>query len=105
MVSRWLASSHVPLVTAGSWLLAADDKEQPLLMRLKPAERASVLMALLGLVLVGLVLMTVTWLAGRYVRRLAKKPPATTSPLPRDWYRKRLDEDANHSEDEREETP
>jgi hypothetical protein len=96
MVSCWL-------VTARSWLIAADDNEQPLLMRLKPTERASVLMALLGLVLVGLALMTVTWLAGRYVRRLTKKPAAPLSP-PDDWYRKRLDQDTNRSDDERDET-
>ena len=101
MVSCWDVS-HVAARSAGAWLVAADDVEQTLLMRLHPTERASVIMALLGLVLVGLVLMTVTWLAGRYVRRLAKKPAAASSP-PDHWYRKRLNDDTTATDDDRDE--
>lgn len=73
-------------VTIGP-LLAAEEKAQPLLMRLDPQDRAKVIMALLGLVLVGVALVAFALMAGRQVVRIARKSHGPTQPQD-DWYRK-----------------
>jgi hypothetical protein len=76
---------------SADWLLAAEEKQAaPLLMRLDPAVRAKVLMALLGLVLVGLLLVAMAWLGGRHLRRIARKAPTPPVDHRDDWYRKPL---------------
>lgn len=45
---------------------------KPALEQLDPPERAAVLMALLGLVLLGITLVVCTMLAGRWIRRYAR---------------------------------
>jgi hypothetical protein len=70
--------------------LAANERSEPLLMRLEPHERAKVLMALLGLVLVGALLVGLAWLGGRHVLRIARKRPGPTSRHDESWYRKPL---------------
>ena len=79
-------------------LLAATEKQvEPLLVRLDPANRAKVLMAILGLVVLGGVLVAMIWLGARYVRRVAREPLRPTSPRQDDWYRKPLSGD--HSDE------
>lgn len=72
-----------------AWL-AAEKQSEPLLTRLDPATRAKVLMALLGLVLVGLSLVALAWWGGRRVRQVASKPLPPTQPNEDRWYRKPL---------------
>ncbi len=71
-------------------LLAAADRAEPLLMRLDPEQRAKVLMAFVGLVLVGALLIAIVWLGGRHLRRIARNRPRPTSPHDDQWYRKPL---------------
>jgi hypothetical protein len=59
-----------------------------LLERLDPTQRAAVLAALFGLVLVGLALVTFIWLGGRFVRRQNRRNPPQRPPLQSDWDRK-----------------
>jgi hypothetical protein len=47
----------------------------PLLQRLDPVTRTKVLMALLGLVLLGITMVACVMIGGRWVRRLAKHSP------------------------------
>lgn len=77
---------------AQAWqpLLAADEPVPTLLMRLDPQRRAQVLMALLGLVLVGVGLMVLAYLGGRYLRRVIRNPLRATRPREDDWSRKPL---------------
>ena len=56
-------------------LLLAQQAAEPVLERLDPPRRAVVIMALLGLVLVGLFLVTGIMLGGHWVRRLARHRP------------------------------
>jgi hypothetical protein len=53
-------------------LLAVEESAEPLIERLDPPRRAAVLMAILGLVLVGLTLVACVMIGGRWVRRLAR---------------------------------
>ena len=69
---------------------AATTQAEPLLKRLGPETRAKVLMALLGLVLVGLGLVALIWLGGRYMRRVAGQRSRPTDRHEDDWYRKPL---------------
>ena len=57
-------------------LVAVADPAGPVLERLDPPRRAAVVMALLGLVLTGLVLITCVMLGAHWVRRLARHKPA-----------------------------
>jgi hypothetical protein len=82
LVAAW--TSGAPLV------LAAEEKARPLLLRLDPESRAKVLMALLGLVLVGIGLVALTILAGRHVLRIARTSHGPTRRREDDWYRKPL---------------
>lgn len=85
-LSSWVAAAQTHALP----LLAVEQKAEPLLMRLDPPVRAKVLMALLGLVLVGIGLVAITLIAGRHVVRIAR---ASHGPTPRhedDWYRKPL---------------
>jgi hypothetical protein len=70
----------------------------PVLERLDPPRRAAVVMALLGLVLTGLVLVTCVMLGAHWVRRLARHKPNELLPSPeakataeRDRLRKSLE--------------
>jgi hypothetical protein len=79
------------LLLAFAEVAAAPAKQaEPLFERLSPVERAVVLMALLGLLIVGAALIGFVYLGGRRLRQIARKrhPPS----LPRDdeWYRKPL---------------
>ena len=56
------------------YLLAAESAG-PVLERLDPPRRAAVVMALLGLVLIGLLLVTIAMLGAHWVRRLARHNP------------------------------
>ena len=58
-------------------VLAANQPTDPLLERLDPPRRAAVMMALLGLVLVGLLLVTCVMIGARWVRRMARHSPGS----------------------------
>lgn len=60
-------------------LLAADEAAEPLIEQLDPPRRAAVLMSILALVLLGLVLVACTMIAGRWVRRLARERHGPTT--------------------------
>jgi len=98
MVAAWAQLEGVAFLTV--WL-AAEKQAEPLLTRLDPATRAKVLMALLGLVLVGLSLIAFAWLGGRRLRQLASKPLPPTQPHEDRWYRKPLvPPEAEHRDDD-----
>ena len=84
--------------SAGQVLADAEQKTQPLLVRLDPESRAKVLMSLLALVLVGVALVAMVWLGARRLRRIARKPLGPSSPREDEWYRKRLDDTAAEAE-------
>jgi hypothetical protein len=56
-------------------MLLAEDAAKPVLERLDPPRRAAVVMALLGLVLTGLLLVVCVMLGGHWVRRMARHRP------------------------------
>jgi hypothetical protein len=82
------------LLFAGGALLgkpaAAPEKAEPLLMRLDPQTRAKVVMARLGLVLVGVLLVTIIIVAAQSALRLARTTRGPTRRGEDDWYRKPL---------------
>ena len=77
-------------VPPAGWPLAAAEQAETMLMRLDPANRAKVLMALLALVLVGLGLVAFAWIGGRRLRRVIKQPLKPMRRLEDQWYRKPL---------------
>jgi hypothetical protein len=60
-------------------LLAAEEAAEPLIEQLDPPRRAAVLMAILGLVLLGLALVACAMIGGRWVRRLARERQGPTT--------------------------
>lgn len=82
---------------AAAPLAWAEAETQPLLMRLSPQNRAIVLMALLGLVLVGLGLVALAVLGGRHVLREARRTPGPTPRYDDAWARKPLGEPEDDS--------
>lgn len=68
----------------------ASDQTETLLMRLTPENRTVVLMALLGLVLVGAGLITLAVIGGRRVLHEVRKKNRPTPRLEEAWYRKPL---------------
>jgi hypothetical protein len=89
MVSH-LATSIVAAAPLVQGLWAAEEKAQSLLMRLDPQRRATVLLTLLALVLVGVGLVALVILAGRRVLRISR---TSLGPTPRHddaWYKKPL---------------
>jgi hypothetical protein len=80
MVAAWpLLLRRAALLGLLAWFLAADAKQLPW-DRLDPVRRAQVLMALLGLLLLGFLLIMLVLVGGRYARRLARQRPANRSP-------------------------
>jgi hypothetical protein len=66
----------VMVVEAGRALVYAATSVDPVLEQLDPPRRAAVVMALLGLTLVGLFLITSVLVGGHWVRRMARHRPA-----------------------------
>jgi hypothetical protein len=66
-----------PQIDGVGWtiLLASQQAGDAVLERLDPPRRAAVVMALLGLTLVGLFLITFVMVGGHWVRRLARHRP------------------------------
>jgi hypothetical protein len=68
---------------ASSWLactlLAVEESGEALIERLDPPRRAAVLMAILGLVILGLTLVACVMIGGRWVRRLARQRHGRTT--------------------------
>ncbi|TWT88586.1 hypothetical protein Mal64_20700 [Pseudobythopirellula maris] len=65
------------MVTLGATSWAPLAQSQTVLERLDPPTRAAVLMAVIGLVLLGLALVVLTMIGGRWLRRVARDRPAT----------------------------
>ena len=66
---------------------ATGPETQPLLWRLDPVSRAKVLMALLGLILVGLLLLILVRSWARWTRREARRALRPTQPGDDRWYK------------------
>ncbi len=62
-------------VAVSSWLIATQQAGDAVFERLDPPRRAAVVMALLGLTLVGLFLITFIMVGGHWARRLARHRP------------------------------
>ncbi len=60
---------------------------ESLLQRMDPTERAAVLAALIGLVIMGVALVLFVWLGGRFVRRRSMATRGRSGLLPSDWDR------------------
>jgi hypothetical protein len=71
----------VTRVVFDSWLVSAavlaqkSPPRQPVLERLDPPQRAAVIMAIFGLVLLGLLLVAAVMIGGHWVRRMARHRP------------------------------
>jgi hypothetical protein len=61
-----------------------------LIDRLPPVTKARILMALLGIIVLGLTLILMIVLGGRYVRRLSRAQVPSRPHRDDDWYRKPL---------------
>ena len=87
-----MVSEHVrqALLNCQALVAAIDEKAQPLLYRLAPTERARVIMALLGIVLIGLALLALVMVGGRRLRRIARSRPGPARTNDDDWFRKPL---------------
>ncbi len=72
-------------------LLAAEEQQKPLLFRLDGATRAMVLAALAALVILGFLMIALTWLGARMTRRYMgpslKRSKPTTLPSDEEWAR------------------
>jgi hypothetical protein len=60
-------------------VIVAQEPAQPLLERLDPPRRAMVMMAIFGLVILGLALIAAVMMGGRWVRRMARHQPGARS--------------------------
>lgn len=69
--------------------LVTEEAAEPLIERLDPPRRAIVLMALLGLVLTGVVLVACVMIGGRWVRRLSgrgvRRTDVSKGPSDQQW--------------------
>ena len=65
--------------TGSTFLTLADRSTSTGLERLDPETRAIAIMALLGLVLLGVTLVACVMIGGRWVRRLARQSPHSTA--------------------------
>lgn len=63
------------VVISRALMLAVQQSNDPVLERLDPPRRAAVVMALLGLTLIGLFLIIFAMVGGHWVRRLARHRP------------------------------
>ena len=61
-----------------SFLVLAQEAVKPVLERIDPPRRAALIMALLGLTLVGLFLVVLAMVGGHWARRLARQRPSST---------------------------
>ena len=71
-------------------ILAAEDAKQPLILRMDGAMRAKVLAAIAGLIILGFLLIALTWLGARMTRRYMgpKLKPLSSAPARDDeWAR------------------
>lgn len=61
--------------------LAAAEAKRPLIERLDLRSRIAVLSAILGILLVGILMLVMVALAGRFVRRFIRRPPRSLPPI------------------------
>jgi hypothetical protein len=84
----------VPCLT--SWIIAQaaapnnQAKAETLFERLSPVERAVVLMALLGILILGAALVGLVYLGGWHLRRIARKRLPPSASRDEQWYHKPL---------------
>ncbi|WP_254508452.1 hypothetical protein [Anatilimnocola floriformis] len=81
---------------AATVLILAEEAKKPLIMRLDGAMRAKVLAALAGLVILGFLMIALTWLGARMTRRYMgpKLKPLSSAPARDDeWTRPPEEED------------
>jgi hypothetical protein len=90
MVTGVVYASTLASLPLAGWPLAAAEQAETMLMKLDPANRAKVLMALLALVIVGLGLVALAWIGGRRLRRVIKQPLKPMRRFEDQWYRKPL---------------
>jgi hypothetical protein len=64
----------VPVAAVASLAVLPLQAPQPLFLRLKPRDRARVLAALAGLVILGFTLIALAWWGARFTRRYLKRP-------------------------------
>jgi cation transport ATPase len=74
---------NAPAIFATGFLFAQEAAE-PVLERMKPDQRAAVIMALLGLTLIGLFMIIFVMVGGHWVRRLARHRPGQRGRSSRD---------------------
>jgi hypothetical protein len=70
----------VTLFSTARWALAAAEAKRPLIERLDARTRIAMLSALLGILLVGLVMLVMISLGGRFVRRVIRRRPRSVPP-------------------------
>ena len=71
-------------------LLLAEEASKPVIMRLDPGRRATVLAAIAGLIILGFLMIVLTWLGARMTRRYMgpKLKPLSTAPArDEEWTR------------------
>jgi hypothetical protein len=99
MVTRWKQISTIVLLALAfaPQLALADVAPPTTLQRLKGGDRAEVLAALAGLIILGFGLMLLAWLGAKATRRymnreptLLEKPPQQTPIREKDWAEKPL---------------
>jgi hypothetical protein len=81
MVTALLASCSMPV-------LFAADQAKPLLVRLDPQSRASLLAALAGMIVLAFGFMVLAYLGARYVKRIARQRPPPRRRDTSDWDRR-----------------
>jgi hypothetical protein len=79
-----MVNMFAPPAWAAAILLAVEVIEPPL-PQLDPQRRASVILALAGLVILGLGMIALVWLGAQHVRRLARQRPIERSREPSSW--------------------
>ena len=62
-----------------TWFILAQEEIKPVLERIDPPRRAAIIMALLGLTLVGLFLIILAMVGGHWARRLARQRPIASA--------------------------
>jgi len=82
-----ILSPKSAISTSLGWFAAA---EKPLLERLEPQERARVTLLFVGVIILGVLMVTIVWLLGRYWRRQIRKPLPSIRPQGDEWAAKPL---------------
>ncbi|HEY2883353.1 MAG TPA: hypothetical protein VGJ15_12985 [Pirellulales bacterium] len=74
-------------------LLLAVEESDAVLRKLDPQRRAGVILALAGLVVLGVGMITLVWLGAQHVRRVARQRPIARPPNESSWNDRPLNRD------------